>query len=249
MGYLNYLKLVGCLTDGVKDEADILWFENQIWYEDLGSDWDFFIQKTILFQRKMIVNLDLEELKGETEVVLLPEEIRDAINYFLYKEGEYVLLFEKTEENTPLFIFYNALKDENGQYSCSENNFKFTEVFYNALKDYLFKLNWIDTKEAYEFTQGGNKRAKIFLLKQNYKKRKKKNKEDTNLSSIISALVAKGISYSEIWNFSIYFVYDIYYRLCKIENYTTTMRAYAAGNIDTKKNPIKWSEIDWASKI
>ena len=41
LGYDTYMKYVSILITTKYDVADVLWFENKIWYEDIKNDWDF----------------------------------------------------------------------------------------------------------------------------------------------------------------------------------------------------------------
>ena len=66
---------------------------------------------------------------------------------------------------------------------------------------------------------------------------------------MVSSLVVKGQKYDDVLNYSIYLIYELYYRLRKVDEWNNTMMALSNGNIDTKKNPIKWEKIDWSSII
>ena len=134
-----------------------------------------------------------------------------------------------------------------GLYILKKDCFKFTEYHYNIAKDYLRDINWFHPE--YEFTHGGNKKAKKYILEYDYKKRKKSHRETVTLESIVSSLVARGQPYSEVINYPIYVVYNQYYRLVKVDEYQTTIHALYSGCLDTKKNPINWEKINWSSII
>ena len=45
--YSEYMKNLALITTQSKDIADILWVENKIWYEDIKSEYEFFIQECL----------------------------------------------------------------------------------------------------------------------------------------------------------------------------------------------------------
>lgn len=91
------------------------------------------------------------------------------------------------------------------------------------------------------------------LLEQEYRRResreKNNRKSNVDLGSLVSALIARGQPYKEIWDYPIYMIYDLYRRLSKVDEYNGTMRALYSGCIDTKKNPINWDKVNWAAII
>ena len=249
-GYKEYSEMVYSLITSVKNIADILWCENKIWYEDIKSDWDFFTQREILTCRQMPVKIELDGDSFETEGMFLSEATTKALNYFLGQNFEYVFLskqIENSEESQILFVA--CMPDEEGLLVAKEDSLKFTEIYYNELNNFLVTINWVSTENEIDFTKGGNRYSKEYRLKQVYKKRKRNKKPNFTFGSIISSLIGSGISYEEIWKFPIYEVYECYYRLSKIKDYENTSYAYYAGNIDTKKHPIKWEEINWSSVL
>lgn len=140
------------------------------------------------------------------------------------------------------------VKQDGDMYYIDENCVKFTEHFYHLTTDFLESINW--TKREYTFLKGGTKRAKKYILENDYKKRKKSHsKANIDIESICSLLVMSGIDYEKIWNLPIFAFYSCYYRLSKIDEYKNTIQALYGGCIDTEKNPINWDKINWASVI
>lgn len=246
MGYEEYNRIIYSLTSTSKDIADILWFEAQIWYEDIKSEWSFFLEKELADTKKIMINIDLDGYQDTVEALAVNDRTRDCLNYFCKNTGEYVFIQKALGESDTQIILFNT-KTDNDIIYIDEDCFKFTEVYYNIVIDYLRKINWI--KPEYDFLKGGNKNAKIYILKHQYKKRTKKVKECLTMDSMVSSLIAKGVPYREIWDYPIYMIYDEYYRQVKITDYQNTMSALYAGGIDTKKNPINWEKIDWSSVI
>lgn len=249
-GYDAYSQLLYSLILSPKDVADILWFENQVWYEDIQSDWDFFIERAIA-SGKVIDNVEvnLDGLNITTKALALDGCIKQALNYFTGLDGDFVFIQKMIENSDKMqILLFNTknkkIANENVVY-IDENCFKFTEHYYYLTVDYLKKINWI--KIEYDFVKGANKNSKIYILQHDYKQRKKNKKQFKDISTINSALIAKG--QKNTWDMPIYLFYDCYYRLVKIDEYKNTMSALYAGGIDTKKNPINWEKVDWSSII
>jgi hypothetical protein len=82
-------------------------------------------------------------------------------------------------------------------------------------------------------------------------KAKIRNAKPEGLDNIISAVAWKSpnLSIKEIFDISIYQLYDGYFRLIKIDNYENTMRGLYSGSIDTSKTKIDFDKINWASSL
>ena len=178
-GYDKYSQLLYSLILNSKDLADIMWFENEVWYEDIQNEWDFFIQRTLACTKIIDVDMNLEDIQGITKALAIDGIIKEALNFFLGLQGEFVLI-EKAIDNSDQYqvILCNAkfkeeIIDENNEkhniYFVNKNSFKFTELYYNKTVDFLKKINWINIE--YDFVKGGTKNAKIYILKNLYKKR------------------------------------------------------------------------------
>lgn len=251
-GYGNYQTYLSTMISTSLDVADILWFEMQIWYEDIKDEWSFFIQKCISSRKTLNIKVVDEDGKlnyVEDGCLAVGDIYRDSLNYFLGLEGEYLVL-EQTINNIKQTVLYNGIPDEKGNCYINNNSFKFTQFFYDITRRFLMNANWIS--EDYEFTHGGNKRAKKYILEDNYNNRKRGrigNESNVSLDSIVSSLIAKGHTGFDIWDYPIYLVYDQYYRWMKVVEYHNTIDALHNGCLDTKKNPISWSKINWSGII
>lgn len=251
IGYDKYTEYLSALISSVLDVADILWFDMEIWYEDIKSEWEFFIQKAMSEQRHTnlkIINEEGQLINIQEDAALVNVTYRDALNFFLGLDGDYAVL-EQTQNDLSQIIIFNTKKDKYGSQYINLNSFKFTESFYEISIKFLKDINWMNTK--YDFTMGGNKRAKRFMLKQIYSNRKLKSsrKPKITLDSIVSSLISRGHDANSIWTYPIYLIYDQYYRLIKIDEYKNTIDALYNGCIDTKKNPIDWEKINWSNII
>ena len=247
LGHDTYMKYVSTLITTKYDVADILWFENKIWYEDIKSDWDFFIQRALSNKKfaPVTIRQDDKMLDMEMDSIFISDSFTEALNYFLGLDGSYILL-RITKGEHKQTVFLSTKKDDDGYY-IDKDSIKFTEHYYHVMLDYLKTINWINPD--YEFTHGGNKSAKKYILQNDYKKRNKKHSPKVDLQSIISSIIVKGIPYSEVWEYPIYAVYELYYRLLKIDSYSNTTRALYSGHYDTKKHPINWDKLNWTAII
>jgi hypothetical protein len=110
--------------------------------------------------------------------------------------------------------------------------------------------NFIQEAKEEEYV-AGNERARKFLEEQ--KKRKellakvKKNKEQVNLHSILSAVAWRTTGVNELLNLTIYQLYNGYFRLGLIDNYNHITTGIYTGNVDSSK--IKLPDINWANII
>ena len=238
--YQNYLFTI--ITESL-DIADILWFENKIWYEDIKNEWNFFIEKATYKKESLKVFVGNKEFNATK----IDDGYRDSLNFFLGIEGEYIVIDKKIEENNYETILYNIQKNNNGLYEFNLDCFKFTQHFYELLKNFLKEINFV--KIHHDFLDGGNKRTKIYILKQKYKDRKKNKKENVTIGSIVSSLIAKGVIYEDIWNYPIYLVYNQYYRYIRFDDWNNTMKALYSGCLNTEKNPINFEKINWSSVL
>ena len=253
-----YYKYLYLLTSTSLDLADILLCEAEIWYEDISSEWGFFLERIIsdnCKKSKIIIENKSEFAKSEIVVdrMLVNDDYRDALNFFFNTKGEYAIWNNKSNGNKDINNIcllnldkYKIINDDN-IYILEEESFKLNSHFYNIMVEVLKKINWINND--YDFLKGGTKYAKKYILKQNYKDRKKSAKIKIDLSSIISSLVAKGIRYDDILNYPVYMIYDLYYRFVKIDECENTMTALYSGCIDTKKHPVNMDKINWAAII
>ena len=252
-----YFRYSYLLTNTVVDFADVLYMEQNIWYEDI-DDWEFFLQNVVSGGEEVtVLNTKISsgsKIEIVNKTIKINKEYTDALNFFFDTNGEYILWKnngnpdDKSYNNVFIINVNEISSSYNKCYIYNDDNLKINAHNYKVMLDILLKINWI--KKDYDFIHGGNKHAKKYILKYEYKKRKKKKEDNhVDLSSIVSSLVVKGQRYDDVLNYSIYLIYELYYRLRKIDEWNNTMMALSYGNIDTKKNPIKWEKIDWSSII
>lgn len=253
--YSEYMKNLTLITTQSKDIADILWVENKIWYEDIKSEYEFFIQECLADSTSNNVFIRDGEVVSEMdeECVVINNDMSNALNYFLNLNGKWIVLGRTVGETTQIFLL--SAKYEDNKLYIEQDSVKFNEQTYYMIVEYLRKVNWINPE--YKFLKGGTKKTKKIILQRNYEEReyearKNKNmdKDEINFQSILSCLVTfKIFSYDELPNIPIYVIYDSYFRYVKVDNYRNTMDALRSGCIDTKKNPINLEKIHWSSII
>lgn len=245
--YENYTYIMMITSD---DIADVMWHNSKKLYTDIKSEWLFFIQKALIGARGSDVYMvDNDVYRIDSNCVLINSDYRDALNYFLSLDCEYMVMTVGTGDNEQITL--RSLNREGNILIFNKDNFKFTESFYLQMVEYLRQIN--DYHPDYYWKKCPTKRGKKMLLEQEYRRResreKNNRKSNVDLGSLVSALIARGQPYKEIWDYPIYMIYDLYRRLSKVDEYNGTMRALYSGCIDTKKNPINWDKVNWAAII
>lgn len=253
--YSEYMKNLTLIVTQSKDIADILWVENKIWYEDIKSEYEFFIQECLADSTSNNVLIRDGELVSEMEeeCIVINNDMSNALNYFLNLDGKWIVLGRTIEDNIQMFLL--SVKCENDKLYIESDSVKFNEQAYHILVEYLRDVNWIHPE--YEFLKGATKKAKKVILQRNYEEReyearknKSRDKEQEDFQCILSCLVTfKIFSYEELFSKPIYVIYDSYFRYIQADNYRNTMDALHSGCIDTKKNPIDLEKIHWSSII
>lgn len=240
-----YLQYVNTLTSTSLDIADILWKECNIWYEDIKNEWQFFIEKGLTSQKA--IEMYKETSDGEKTLpeptLLIDEVVGDALAFFLGTSNQYAVKI-----NDGNMSLVNVTEISKFLYFYTENSFVLTEMSYHLIQQFLSEINWT-AKKDYNVIHGGTKRAKKYILEMEYKARiddAKRHRETITLDSIVSSLIAKGLSYKEIWDMPIYMIYDQYQRHVQLNQWDNTMRTLSSGNLDTKKHPINWNKINWS---
>lgn len=245
--YENYTYIMMITSD---DIADVMWHNSKKLYTDIKSEWLFFIQKALIGARGSDVYVvDNNVYRIDSNCVLINSDYRDALNYFLSLDCEYMVMTVGTGDNEQITL--RSLNREGNILIFNKDNFQFTESFYLQMVEYLRQIN--DYHPDYYWKKCPTKRGKKMLLEQEYRRResreKNNRKSNVDLGSLVSALIARGQPYKEIWDYPIYMIYDLYRRLSKVDEYNGTMRALYSGCIDTKKSPINWDKVNWAAII
>ena len=91
--YSEYMKNLTLIITQSKDIADILWVENKIWYEDIKSEYEFFIQECLADSTSKNVFIRDGEVVSEMddECVVINNDMSNALNYFLNLDGKWIV--------------------------------------------------------------------------------------------------------------------------------------------------------------
>ena len=153
---------------------------------------------------------------------------------------------EKTLKALKLFLNKGFFMNNEGFFYCDDliiNNDSF-----NYFQYVLKCANHIEIKKKEDEIIPGNERARKFMEKLKLSKQNIKKPEIINLHSIISGVAWKSNNTNiiNIFDLTIYQLYDAYHRLENIDNYHYTLSGLYAGTVDGKN--INLSNITW-SKI
>ena len=120
-----------------KDIADILWVENKIWYEDIKSEYEFFIQECLADSTSNNVFIRDGEVVSEIddECVVINNDMSNALNYFLNLNGKWIVLGRTVGEDTQIFLL--SAKYEDDKLYIEQDSVKFNEQTYHTLVEYL----------------------------------------------------------------------------------------------------------------
>lgn len=251
--YSEYAKNLSLIITQSKDIADILWVESKIFYEDITSEYDFFIQECLtdstageIYLRDGTVISKMDE-----ECILVNESMGNALNFFLGLSGKWIALGKSVGDTTQIFLL--SVKCEDSKLWVDPDSVKFNEQCYYKIVEYLRDVNWIHPE--YKFLKGNSKKTRKLILQRNYEDRQyenrmKKNRdtEENNFQCILSCLVTFRIfTYEELPSKPIYVIYDSYFRYVQADNYRNTMDALHSGNLDTSKHKIDIAKIHWSA--
>lgn len=246
--YDNYIYTMMITSD---DIADIMWHNSKKLYTEIKSEWLFFIQKALIGGTSSDVYILDNGVKYlNSNCLLISRQYRDALNYFLSLDCEYMVITVGNGDGDEQ-ITLHALERDGNSLICCKDGFQYTEAFYNMTVQYIRQIN--DYHPDYYWKTCPTKSGKKRLLELEYRRRESREannrKSSVDLGSLVSALIARGQRYNDIWDYPIYMIYDLYRRLSQVDEYNGTMRAIYSGCIDTKKNPVNWDKINWAAII
>jgi len=152
--------------------------------------------------------------------------------FFMSNEGLFYCR-KLISDNYGLFVYKNLVLDKDP---------------FDDFQYVLKKANHIENKKEDEIIPG-NERARKFMEKLKLSKQNIKKPETMNLHSIISGIAWKSnnINIINIFDLTIYQLYDAYHRLENIDNYHYTLSGLYAGTVDGKN--INLSKITWTNII
>ena len=152
--------------------------------------------------------------------------------FFMSNEGLFYCR-KLISDNYGLFVYKNLVLDKDP---------------FDDFQYVLKKANHIENKKEDEIIPG-NERARKFMEKLKLSKQNIKKPETMNLHSIISGIAWKSnnINIINIFDLTIYQLYDAYHRLENIDNYHYTLSGIYAGTVDSEN--INLSKITWTKII
>lgn len=202
-----------------------------------------------------VLLIDKENIEGLKEEEFSNLEILMVYSYQNIEFREKVLKSLKLFLGNEFFIssegfFYcrNLISDNYGLFV-----YKYLVIDKEPFEDFQHVLkcaNHIEIKkEEEEDIIPGNERARKFMEKLRLSKQNIKKPETMNLHSIISGVAWKSNNTNiiDIFDLTIYQLYDAYHRLENIDNYHYTLSGLYAGTVDGKK--INLSKITWTKII
>jgi len=143
-------------------------------------------------------------------------------------------------------------ENQNIEIRYDDNLAWITRYNYDKIAKLLRKMYCIQFEKEQEYNPFNDKaRELIEKIKKKNKEldRIKKNQgEDVTLISIISGVAWKSTNTNifDVFNLTVFQLYDAYYRLEIVDNYDNTMAGIYAGTIDAKKTNMK--QLTWVKR-
>lgn len=198
---------------------------------------------------------DLEDLEGFEEVkeiegistldIIISNCIQSeafknkVINSLSLFFREDVFLFEEKINGNEFCLFHIGNLED--QRFIHRDNF---EIIKDILKQ---QNNMVKNKEEEYNPANETARRLIEKIKKN-RQNTSKPKQNIDLHSIISGVAWKShIGINDVWDLTIYQLYDAFYRLDIVDNYDKTLYGVYAGTVDAKKTDFK--KINWSNII
>ena len=216
---------------------------------------------------KQIIDLGEQTYNELLSVLLIDKENIDGLKDEQFSNLELLMVFchqshefrDKTLKALKLFLNNEFFVSNEGLFYCrnliSDNYglmvYKYIIIdkeSFEELQTVLKIANHIEIKKEDEIIPG-NERARKFMEKLRLSKQNIKKPETINLHSIISGIAWKSnnINIINIFDLTIYQLYDAYHRLENIDNYHYTLSGLYAGTVDGKN--INLSKITWTKII
>ena len=207
--------------------------------DDIGYDDYLQLIKTVCIDKKQIKDISEEDLqKIETfDIFLCDNSLMEMLVRFFKVFLKYENVFYIEKNQGILFDYDGCIS-----WVTRENYNKFLKVFRE-----MYKIN-IPKQEEYN---PGNDRARELIeaiKRKNEVYANMKAKSETNLASMISGVAWKSnnLNIVDIFNLTVYQLYDAYYRLEIVDNYTNTINGVYAGTVDGKK--IDFKQLTWIKR-
>jgi len=186
--------------------------------------------------------LELEDIVKE-----IPEEFNEIKIFDLLLNSGIDDLLENLLSSIYLFFKPNKIDVISNEIILDDK--KINRDNWDFICEIIKMQNCVKRAEKEEYNPG-NERARKFIEKLNaMKKDLPKIKSDITLPSMISGVAwkAQNINIKNIWDLTIYQLYDALNRLNLIDDYQFTLTGIFAGTVDGKKIDMK--KINWIKNI
>ena len=186
--------------------------------------------------------LELEDIVKE-----IPEEFNEIKIFDLLLNSGVSDLLENLLSSIYIFFKPNIIDVINNEIILDDK--KINRDNWDYICEIIKMQNCAKRAEKEEYNPG-NERARKFIEKLNKMKQElPKIKSDITLPSMISGVAwkAQNINIKNIWDLTIYQLYDALNRLNLIDDYQFTLTGIFAGTVDGKKIDMK--KINWIKNI
>jgi len=191
---------------------------------------------------KYLINLNIFILEVNDFILEIPEEYKE-INIFdlLLNSGQKELL-EVFLNGIDFFLKPKQMNVSNNEIII--DNKKINRNNWDDIRQIIKTQNRVKKNEKEEYNPA-NEEARRIIERIKALKKENPQKELVTLSSIISGVAYKSnnINILNIWNLTIFQLYDALDRLSLIDNYKFTLSGIYAGTVDGKK--INMKDINW----
>jgi len=192
------------------------------------------------YQLLNIFILDVEDILNN-----IPKELNDITVFDLFLKSGSQELFEALINAISLFLRVENSNEFgiDNEYNIIINKYKINNSNWSQICDIIQMQNCI--KKEKESYNPANEEAKKIIERIKALKKENPIKESITLSSMISGVSWKSnnINILNIWDLTIYQLYDALNRLNLIDNYQFTLSGIYAGTVNGKE--INMKDINW----
>lgn len=207
---------------------------------DLGESKYNYYLSSIFLSRKQVQNADenLNDFELLFAICYHNKEFQEiffnALKFF-FKEEDVGL----DTDNQSIFFYFGEKKE----------NRRITQDNFDEIKKLIRVANFLEESEKEEFNPINEKAKEIIAKFLKNKEKLPKIKEKMNLHSILSGIAwkSKNLNIFNVFDLTLYQLYDGFYRMDVIDYYQSTIQGLNAGTIDGSKIDLK--KIHWTKII
>ena len=212
---------------------------------------------------EIVEDIDLDEyykLLGILAIdkIRLKDMPKEVLNEF---ETFDIFLSDQSLMTSLLAFFKTFLKhddvffmpeSQNIEIRYEDNLARITRYNYDKITRILRKMYCVQFQKEDEYNPHNDKARELIekIKKKNAELARLKSKqgEDVNIISIISGVAWKSTNTNifDVFNLTVFQLYDAFYRLEIVDNYNNTMTGLYAGTVDAKKTNMK--QLTWAKR-